>query len=116
MVSTILGSSGLTYFDPIEAFADKSLKQYIATKCQGKDTSPNPLFNGHLADGHFSPLGCEVWAQTVGHRLSLILERRKIEEECFEGRGASHFTPRKYPMRLTSAGGACWKLSPPKPR
>jgi hypothetical protein len=60
MVSNILGTSGLTYFDPIEAFADESLKQSIARKRQGKDTSPNPLFNGHLADGHFSPLGCEV--------------------------------------------------------
>ncbi|MGO9596510.1 MAG: SGNH/GDSL hydrolase family protein [Isosphaeraceae bacterium] len=90
MVSTILGSSGLTYFDPIEAFADRSLKQYIATKRQGKDTSPNPLFNGHLADGHFSPLGCEVWARAVGHRLSLILERRKIEEECLEGLGGKN--------------------------
>ena len=50
-------------------------------KRQGKDTSPNPLLNGHLADGHFSPLGCEVWAEAVGHRLSLILARKKIEEE-----------------------------------
>jgi hypothetical protein len=85
MMPHIVGSPGLTYFDLVETFVDEHLRQNVAMKRQGKDTSPNPLFNGQLADGHFSPLGCEVWAKAVGHRLCLLLARRKIEEEpCHE--------------------------------
>ena len=40
---------------------------------EGKPTSPNPLFNGSLGDGHFSPLGCDVWARAVAKRLGLLL-------------------------------------------
>ena len=70
---------------------DESLKQYIAMKRQGKETLPNPLFNGHLADGHFSPLGCEVWAQAVGHRLSLTLAWKRVEEESSNRLGREEF-------------------------
>jgi hypothetical protein len=73
-VSNILESSGMDYLDPIEDFANELLRIRIEQKQSRRTTSANPLFNGHLGDGHFSPLGCEVWARSVGTRLRLLLE------------------------------------------
>jgi hypothetical protein len=36
----------------------------------------SPLFNGRLGDGHFSAIGSELWAETVGARLALMIEAR----------------------------------------
>jgi hypothetical protein len=74
-VSNILESIGMNYLDPIEEFTDEYLRQVAELRREGKPTSPNPLFNGQLGDGHFSPLGCEVWARAVAARLALLLER-----------------------------------------
>lgn len=76
-VSNILESAGQFYLDPFEDFASELLEQTNRLKREGKPTTPNPLFNGQLADGHFSPLGCEVWARSVAARLALLLETRK---------------------------------------
>jgi hypothetical protein len=73
MVSNILESSGQSYLDPFEDFATEYLRLTSQFRREGKPTSPNPLFNGSLGDGHFSPLGCEVWARAVAKRLSLLL-------------------------------------------
>ena len=40
----------------------------------------SPLFNGHIADGHFSAAGCQVWATAVGRRLELFLRRARDEK------------------------------------
>ena len=37
----------------------------------GEPVTGNPLFNGRIGDGHFSPQGCEVWAERVGRRVVL---------------------------------------------
>jgi hypothetical protein len=73
-VSNILESSGMNYLDPIEDFANELLRRRIGRKQAGRPAGANPLFNGRLGDGHFSPLGCEVWARSVGARLRLLLE------------------------------------------
>jgi hypothetical protein len=77
LVSNILESSGTNYLDPIDAFADEYLRQIGKRMREGQRTTPNPLFNGHLADGHFSPLGCQLWARTVSERLVLLFDRGK---------------------------------------
>ncbi len=72
-VSNILESTGQAYLDPFEAFATELLRLTDERQRQGKPIAPNPLFNGVLGDGHFSPAGCELWARTVATRLELLL-------------------------------------------
>ena len=60
-----------TYFDPMEAFVEA----YQDEKLRRTEPSiRSGLFNGHLGDGHFSPAGCQVWAEAVGKRLSLLMQ------------------------------------------
>jgi hypothetical protein len=79
-ISNILTAVGMNYFDPIEVFTDEYLRQTTDRVRRGQPTSPNPLFNGQLGDGHFSPLGCEVWARAVGKRLVLLIEKARAEK------------------------------------
>jgi hypothetical protein len=74
-LSNILEPVGLYYLDPMDAFTDETLRLAEILRREGKPTSPNPLFNGHLGDGHFSPLGCDLWARLVAERLALLLGR-----------------------------------------
>ena len=78
-ISNILTAVGMNYLDPIEEFTDEYLRQTTARARRGEPTTPNPLFNGQLGDGHFSPLGCEVWARAVGSRLVLLIEKARAE-------------------------------------
>jgi len=86
--SNILESLGLTYFDPFEFFVAELDKQTLKRLRDGEPTTANPLFNGHLGDGHFSPLGCRVWGESVGRRLASILEIRRATED--QKLGANH--------------------------
>jgi hypothetical protein len=63
------------FYDPIDEFVDEHLR--LATeRIRRKDPATHsPLYNGHIADGHFSPEGAELWAQCVGRRLALLMER-----------------------------------------
>ncbi len=81
MISNILESTSQSYLDPFEDFATELLRLETQLRREGKPTSPNPLFNGSLGDGHFSPLGCEVWARAVAKRLGLLLGNDKIEKD-----------------------------------
>jgi hypothetical protein len=78
-VSNISGTNGLTFLDPIGEFADELLAIEVDGLKQGHPVSGDPLFNGRIGDGHFSPRGCEVWAERVGRRLSLLLVRQLAE-------------------------------------
>jgi len=80
-ISNILEGLGVIYFDPFEEFAVETDRLAIQAIAEGKPTLPNPLFNGNLADGHFSALGCRLWGDSVGRRLALILERRRVQRE-----------------------------------
>ncbi len=79
-ISNILTAVGMNYLDPIEEFTDEYLKQTTARARRGESITPNPLFNGQLGDGHFSPLGCEVWARVVGSRLVFLIEKARAEK------------------------------------
>jgi hypothetical protein len=79
-ISNILESTSQFYLDPVEDFATELLRLSTQYQREGKPTSPNPLFNGSLGDGHFSPLGCEVWARAVASRLSRLLGDERIEK------------------------------------
>jgi hypothetical protein len=78
-VSNIAGQNTRNYLDPIEAFVDEEIALLIEAKRQGNSYRPSPLFNARAVDGHFSPLGSKVWAQTVGRRLSLLLELNGVK-------------------------------------
>ncbi len=77
-VSNIAGEHSKDYLDPIEAFVDEQIVWLIDAKQRGIADHPSPLFNGQIADGHFSPLGAKVWARTVGRRLSLLFELNDV--------------------------------------
>lgn len=64
------------YFDPMEDFIAAHDRETMALRDRGEPTTPSPLFNGKLGDGHFSPIGCRVWGDSVGERLVRLLERR----------------------------------------
>jgi hypothetical protein len=74
-LSNILEVSSLMFVDPTEDFINAHLKLVIEGERRGRRPQGCPLFNDRIGDGHFSPLGSEVWATAVGRRLVLLLER-----------------------------------------
>lgn len=91
--SNILDSLGLTYFDPFEYFVDELDRQTLKRARAGDSTTSNPLFNGHLGDGHFSPLGCRVWGESVGRRLAAILDIAEATKAARRNPGAGELIP-----------------------
>ncbi len=79
-VSNILETSGFYYLDPIDDFVNALLKIEIDATRQGGPPPGNPLFMGRIGDGHFSPEGCEVWAEAVGRRLTLLMLKANAEK------------------------------------
>ncbi len=75
LISNLVECAGTNYLDPIDSFADEYLRRASNLVDTESKAPQNPLFNGHLGDGHFSPLGCQVWSRSVGERLILLLER-----------------------------------------
>ncbi|WP_165065373.1 SGNH/GDSL hydrolase family protein [Paludisphaera rhizosphaerae] len=69
--------SGAIYFDPMEDFIEAEARETLRRLSQGEPTSPSSLFNGKLGDGHFSVLGCQIWAGAVGRRLGLLLDLQR---------------------------------------
>jgi len=79
-VSNILESSGIEYLDPIESFVNEHLARVLEGTRAGNRPPTNPLFNGVVADGHFSAIGSELWAAAVGRRLVLLLEKARPDK------------------------------------
>ena len=75
ILSNILNIDSLKYLYPIEDFADAQLKHVNNAKREGRRLTYCPLFNGAIGDSHFSAVGAEVWAESVGRRLILLLDR-----------------------------------------
>ncbi|MFI5459151.1 MAG: hypothetical protein ACHRXM_27295 [Isosphaerales bacterium] len=82
MISNLLESAGPGYLDPISDFADAQLAASLKSERIGTSPTGSSLFNGRLADGHFSPAGCELWAAVVGRRLELLIQQRQAVEEA----------------------------------
>jgi hypothetical protein len=74
-VSNILESAGIEFLDPIESFVNEHLARVLEGTRAGNRPTTSPLFNGVIADGHFSAIGSELWAAAVGRRLVLLLEK-----------------------------------------
>jgi len=79
-VSNILESSGIEFLDPIESFVNEHLARVLEGARSGNRPTTSPLFNGVIADGHFSAIGSELWAAAVGQRLVLLLEKAQPDK------------------------------------
>jgi hypothetical protein len=88
-VSNISGTNGLSFLDPISEFADALLAIQIEGVKRHQPVTGDPLFNGRIGDGHFSPRGSEVWAERVGRRVSLLL-MKQVAEWAGSGRTVQH--------------------------
>ncbi len=70
-LSRIFNRGGIHYVDPVESFTDEVLHLKNEGIRRGVPTV-NPLFNVHLmGDRHYSPLGSDLSARIVAHRLLL---------------------------------------------
>ncbi len=72
-LANILDIESLRYLYPIEDFADAQLKLVNKARQEGRALRTCPLFNTATSDNHFSAAGSEVWAESVGRRLILLL-------------------------------------------
>ncbi len=79
-VSDIVPSGSLRYCFPIEDLVDEFIRLRTEALGSGAEISANPLYNLHLDDHHFSPLGAEVWGRTLGRRLAGLLELEKVRK------------------------------------
>ena len=104
-ISNILGATGIQYLDPINEFADALLSIEIDGLRRGEPVKGDPLFNGRIGDGHFSPQGASSGPSASVGRVSLLLTRaacrrseRRAEHDrrrSAAGRGPSRrVTPR----------------------
>jgi hypothetical protein len=80
MLTNVLACPGAVFCDPTEDFVNMHLKLVNEGEKAGHRPATSPLFNGHIADGHFSAIGCDVWATAVGRRLELLLRRARDEK------------------------------------
>ena len=79
-ISNLLDSASVEYLDPLEDFVNEHLARVLEGTRTGHRPQTSPLFNGVIADGHFSPIGSEVWAVAVGRRLLLLLEKAQPDK------------------------------------
>jgi hypothetical protein len=77
-ISNVLEFHAAAFLDPISAFANAQLAITNSNRRLGLSSTPSPLFNGRIGDGHFSARGAETWAATVGRRLALLIAHRHL--------------------------------------
>ena len=75
ILSNILEVNSIMFLDPTDDFINAHLQLVIDGERRGQRPPGCPLFNAQIGDGHFSPLGSEVWAASVGRRLVLLFEK-----------------------------------------
>jgi hypothetical protein len=68
----------LVFLDPTEEFVNAYLEILIDAERDGITLKGCPLFNSVINDDHFSAVGSEVWASSVGRRVALLLKRDGI--------------------------------------
>jgi hypothetical protein len=74
-IANLCECGGTFYLDPTEDFINEHLRLMRDLEAQGRRPVKSPLFNGHIDDGHFSPLGSALWAKSVARRMTLLWER-----------------------------------------
>ena len=72
-VCNLFEGGALRYCDPLNAFVDEHLRLMREGERRGRPYRTSPLYNGHIADNHFSPLGAALWARVVGRRVDLVV-------------------------------------------
>lgn len=77
-VVNALSLNGTQFLNPAEDFINAHLESFNDGVLQGQRPYACPLFNAQIGDGHFSPMGSNVWAESVSQRLALLLERERL--------------------------------------
>ncbi|MBX6316124.1 MAG: SGNH/GDSL hydrolase family protein [Isosphaeraceae bacterium] len=72
-ISHLWEGSSLHYCDPLNAFVDEHLRLAREARRRGEPSGSSRLYNLHIADNHFSPLGAALWAREVGRRVTLLV-------------------------------------------
>lgn len=80
-LANMLNIESHRYFDPIESFLNADLETRLERLHKGERPGKCALFNGAIKDGHFSVKGAEVWAESVGRRLLLMMEEEQLLRE-----------------------------------
>jgi lysophospholipase L1-like esterase len=74
-IANLLDLESTLFLDPMEDFLNEHLRVVAELTRHGKDASGCHLFLKELADDHFSPAGAALWAESVGKRLLLLMDR-----------------------------------------
>lgn len=82
LISNTLDVNSLSMLDPTDAFIDAHLDLVIEGQRRRARPMGCPLFNDVIGDGHFSPLGSRVWAESVGRRLLLIMGEAQARRDA----------------------------------
>jgi hypothetical protein len=77
-IANILDDSGLMFLNPTDSFINAHLERLVAAEQDGDRPRGCTLFNEAIGDGHFSADGSDVWAQSVGGRLILLMKRDRV--------------------------------------
>jgi hypothetical protein len=70
----ILDAESTSILNPFDAFANAHLAAVTAGLRSGRPVQGSPLYNNPI-DDHFSAAGAELWAECVGERILLLLNR-----------------------------------------
>lgn len=80
MLLNILDSDSMSILDPFDAFVNAHLRAVAASRRCGRPVVGSPLYNNTLMDDHFSAAGARVWAEAVGERILLLLDRESDDD------------------------------------
>jgi hypothetical protein len=86
-VSRLFRGGGTQYCDALDQFVDEHLRLRRERERQGKPRATSPLYNGEVADHHFSPAGSALWARIIARRLDLVMTPPVEVEVEVEGKG-----------------------------
>jgi lysophospholipase L1-like esterase len=104
--ANLLNLEGPTYLDPMDDFLNAHLRSRVEARRQGRPAIGCSLFNDDIKDQHFSPAGSQVWAESVGRRLVLLLEENRLipvnRVAAGEGRRPTPGPSDRTPTRLRS--------------
>jgi len=73
LVCNVFNGPPSRYLDPLDRFVDENLRLKLEARRAGESYARCKLYNRHIDDDHFSPLGAAIWADAVARRLSLIM-------------------------------------------
>jgi hypothetical protein len=88
-IDRIFRTIAAQHCDPLNDFADESLRLRRIAERAGRPEHGCPLYNYPIADNHFSPRGAALWAEVVGRRLTLLLDPAHPEPAPSASGGAS---------------------------